>query len=1609
MQTFCVQKAAAMLSHKTGATVKVGYLKVSFPNTIHLQQVLAIDLNQDTLVYANQLSVGIKLTDLLQNKVTINTFNFNGGVFGLYQNEAGKFNFDFLSKVFASSESKPVTNHANPLEFKIKQFSVVNFRFNFNSKPIGLNLKITTKSLRLKLNQMRLDTLLFNVSDLDAEGTFVDLIFEDKPQVVSQSKNTLLPFLLADEVNLKNCGFTFNDKRSDIYFGSKVQQLHAFVKTIDLNKEIIDLEKVNVNGANVNVALLANASKTNEKHSSVGYTVKAQQATFVNSHFKFDYVNEPSITGFDYNHLFLQKVNAGVNDFVYSSNGIKGLVKHASLKEKCGLEIKKLQTLFAYHSQGLELARLYLQTGQSVITNYLNITYPNLTAVAANANTLGINANFKNTKIAFAECLLLYPTLNNYSPIFKNNVQLTLTGKLKGTLGNLTAQNLHVLSNQNSYLTLNGNVQNIIEPNITHINAHVNPCQITLPDVMAIFGKQNLLQLPALPNYFGGKVNWVGSYTQFITHFNVYTNLDAASGVAKVNLEQGSEAVDVQAQLQKINLGYWTGIKPLGAISGKVDVKASQFFTNQINLQTNLQLSQCLWQNLTYKNLNVTSNIAQGDGWVKVNADDDKLKFNLNSTVNFRNQNITADLQLVLADLFAMKMVNQPMRLALNNQTKLVGFNYATATGQSSFSQMQVATTKKKYKLGTLVLMASQNDNNRHLELQADMVKLNLITTDGYDSMVFKTQQVIGSFFDSSQTLPKYAGATAFTLNIQPHAFLTEVVLPNLTTFNGLMVDAKINYATKQLELNTGFDAITYDGLHLKKMNFDVHTTQDSLVTHLSINKVHWQNYTLPMVNFNFSVFNGAGFSQVKVFDTANVRIHLINSWQFFNNNCLSKFINNEVILNDSVWHLPAQHQIAFSQNQVGFDSVLFQNGQSKFALQSVNLTPDKALDIAFDDFDMSHVSQLVENDTALFRGQLNGSLRVFNTDHFQFVSDLLVDDFSFKSKQIGNVHVLASSNQPNVYKLNVDITHQDNKVEVNGEIVNNQLQLDADIDKFSMHTLDVLAMGKLKDGKGYVTGKLNITGTFSQPALTGAIHFVDASTIITDINSRLKLSNQSIKITHDGAVFDNFLIQDSTNQPLQVNGTIKAVSTSFFEFDLAVTSNHFKVLNTTKNDNEVFYGTLILNSEILVSGNSDLPVVNAKLQVLKGSNLTFVVQQDDVKLDIGADVVTIIDKDTNAFLNITDSLPTQSYITGIDFSASFQVDNQSTLTIILDQASGDKIIARGDANLNFGIDKSGKTTLLGKYVLEDGAYFTSFQKIIKREFLIVKGSAIDWTGDPLSGNINITAVYKVKTNAQDLLSAELAGMSEEERNAYRKLLNYNLNLITSGQILKPELRFNIQLEDKDKNAFGGMVDAKLAAVNNDVNELNKQVFSLLILNKFMPPNLINNSASASNASAMSAASTIARNSVNQILTDQLNALSSKHIKGAELNFNIQANDNYTASGSVEQATEFQVGLKKELFNDKLSVQVGSSINMSQSTTNTSTQYVTGDIIVEYILTEDGKYKLKAFRENNYEGLMDGMLYKTGVGFVLGKDFNKIGEVFKLKQDSVALKPDTIK
>jgi hypothetical protein len=491
-------------------------------------------------------------------------------------------------------------------------------------------------------------------------------------------------------------------------------------------------------------------------------------------------------------------------------------------------------------------------------------------------------------------------------------------------------------------------------------------------------------------------------------------------------------------------------------------------------------------------------------------------------------------------------------------------------------------------------------------------------------------------------------------------------------------------------------------------------------------------------------------------------------------------------------------------------------------------------------------------------------------------------------------------------------------------------------------------------------------------------------------LGQKFSLDKDEVKVDREGIHFKDFSLDDSLGNKAILNGSLLTKNYRDYDFDLKLFASDFNLINSTHADNQLFYGKLNMDADIKITGNLEAPVVNAKLQANKNTNLTVVMPGSNPEVQSREGVVNFIDKkkinDTIVKIVINDSIVRHSPFSGLVLNTVIETDTAAVFSMVLDSQTGDALTVQGKSSLAASLDESGKLSLTGLYEVERGSYQFSLN-MLKKRFEIVKGSTITWTGDPLSALVNIKALYKLKASPIDLVEQQLVGQTPTEVNKYKQRLPVEVYLKMGAELMKPQISFDIIIPEQEISKWP-LVDDKLQKLRTDESEMNKQVFALLILGRFVGEDLMQNNTGSTTTGTM------VRQSVSGVLSSQLNRVAGDLIKGVDLNFDFESQDDYS-TGSAQTRTDLKVGMSRTLKNDRIKVNVGTNVPIEGSGTATNASYISSDVQVDYMLSKDGKYMLRTYSKNKYEGVIEGQIVETGLTFIFTVEYDKFKQIFR--------------
>lgn len=1335
--------------------------------------------------------------------------------------------------------------------------------------------------------------------------------------------------IIVNKILLQNIRASFEDGVSSQLINCTAGEIQVIPEKIDLVSQQIKIKKLYIKETDIQM-LVENATIPADKNLNTtnnGWQILVNQTALSNIRFKFDNVHYPKLSkGIDFNHLFFTGINLEMKDAFYNPGKISANINQLTFKEQCGLKLTQLK----------------------------------------------------------ADIILM-------------------NGKINTRLKDLFVSNLLVHTEQATSISLDAHITGLPDVKTAVYDIRLKTLATKKQDLLFWIPQK---KLPVtVPESILLKGHFKGTLNDFATQLDLQSSSGNLNLTAAIKMTSSDTFYKAAIQTKNLDLGYLLNQPAMiGPLSVNAGIKGKNFSYPRMKAELHAVSSSVSYDKYKVHHISLQAHSDKGkiESVLKINDPNLKLQLLCSLTVKANQKSVLLNMNLDGADLKKLKITSENIRSSGKLNLDLKGKTIEEMSGRIHLNNIVVIKDGKKYSFDS-ILMITENDKKHSLfKMESGILNIDYAGTLTLPHIQTALTKHVNQYFSLLKDTIKTTGLMReqdFKLEVQiiPHPFLNEVLLPGLEKFNGATLKADFNTNRDALNLVFFAPLVQYKNTLLSDLNLEVHSNTRSLNYAFSINSFQDGNIRLPLTKISGQIENKVlSFSlQVIHKDSGNKLLIAGDLKQEAGRNYLLH-IKENLVFNNMKWQMTPDNYIRFINKGIYVHHFEMSNQDQRITMNTAGSNETGPLMIQFKKFELATLSQIAEKDTAIIRGEINGSFEVRNLQKSPaFISDLNISNIVYMENTIGNLSIVAdnlSAGPEGKYSAKILLSGQDNKAVIQGTyFANNNQNLDfnMDIDRLNLKSIEGFTAGKVRQTSGYLNGKIHIGGTGNKPEIKGYLGFKDATFNIAYMNTDFTIKDEHIKIDPAGIYFSSFTIRDALGQKAIVDGAVYTKDFRKMKFNLTVKTNTFTVLNTSLRDNPLYFGKVLMSSTIRIKGDESMPEIYINAKLLAGSQLTFVVPASQLNTDIGEGVVVFIDTNTaDHIMGRIDTVLIQNVFKGIDLTANVEISRESTFKVIVDRNSGDSLVVKGDGLFSFSIDPTGKQSLTGTYNLNSGSYNSTFQKVIKRNFKIKPGSTITWSGSLVDATLDITAIYRIRTAPADLLSNELSGSLLSERNAYRKPMYFEVNMIMKGALMKPEITFMLNLDDKDKNAFGGSVYAKVNSLNNDPAELNKQVFALLVLNKFVP------AGAPSNSGENNAVNTMARNSVNQILGDQLNQISDKYIKNVELNFDVKSNDQYTET-SIKQNTEVQVGLKKEFLNKRMSVQIGSNINVQNNgSTTTNASNLTGDMVLEYKITEDGRYRFKAFRENQYAGIIDGLLYKTGIGIIYIRDFDTLQELF---------------
>ena len=749
--------------------------------------------------------------------------------------------------------------------------------------------------------------------------------------------------------------------------------------------------------------------------------------------------------------------------------------------------------------------------------------------------------------------------------------------------------------------------------------------------------------------------------------------------------------------------------------------------------------------------------------------------------------------------------------------------------------------------------------------------------------------------------------------------------------------------------------------------------------------------------------------------DSNNNERNVVSGKYWDDENGMAFSFSDTLLLNYKKWSVAAGNRMLYTLRGIRVSNLVLKNDSAIISVNNRDEILNSPVDIAISNLDVADLTAIFKKDTLTAAGLLNAKLQVglFNKLLPAITGSASITGLKWMQQAVGNLQVNMQQVDDTSVNTSLGLSENGNDVNVEGRyfLNNAKQQFDAlvDIKKLQAWVWAALLKGKVNNAFGNINGLVHFNGKLKAPQWYGQLNFDSTRFSVPQSGNTYSINRQKLLLQYPNVNFNGFTVKDSLGHPLVIDGKLCADNLKKMELELDVKSSGFALLNAPKVVNNQMYGYAGVDANVSIWGLVSRPLVTGDIYLDEKSDITLVVPEKNIDKDASGSVVRFVNRDSFALPSRGMLQPAAESDTGIlkyiNQQLNIHINKQAALTIVMDPTNGDELKLRGAGVMKAGIDPGGNMLLDGAYILDSGYYELNYQ-FSKKRFNVVKGSVINFAGKPTVANIDINAGYIASTAPKDLLGNEVGDVSPAMARSFNKKIPFKVLLSLKGSLNRPSVNFDIEMQDSDtvNKELRYIITNKLRQLNTDVAATNRQVFALLVLDRFVGEQSAD--FFKGNGGGLGG---VSGESVSKFLAAALDEIASDLFKGINADLNLNSFKDFTAARGTSQ-TDLNIEVSKNFLNDRLSVTVGKNFGIESQDGSAKAAKQKGsrflpDVTVDYKLSANGKYMLRSYNKDPFQVILDGYVIETGLAFIVTVDYDLLQELFLKNRQSPGQQP----
>ena len=1285
---------------------------------------------------------------------------------------------------------------------------------------------------------------------------------------------------------------------------------------------------------------------------------------------KYDQLDRPHTPGrFNPAHLHITNIGTYIRLNALTDDSLNVALNTLSATEQSGVKVDAMSLSLVAGGSECRLRDLSLRLPHSHIA-IADITarYRRLADGKVDMGSLRYSALVKSASITPSDLSPVVPQLADY----RNPLQLRLSAS--GTAKRVNVNRLQIISPSGE---LSASADGWYEASKPHASWSVN--------IHDLHSSLKILQPLSYVRLRGS----ASCTTSGVITTAAVVNTDAGSADVNMTLSANRHFSGTLAA-SDIALGTLLNDSRLGDVSASLSLSGSLPKGKRPTVTAEGEVSKFAYNGYTYSNININGSYA--DNTVKGSLIIDDPNISLVAQGEYadlgKGKQLVVEAQLdhfrPSVTRLTDKWGDAVFSSSITADLQASGVN--DSKGVVTIGHFRMQSSSDTCTINNLQVRGGFDSHEHYLVMESDFGYAMLTGHFNYSSLVSSVTSQIGRHIPVIAPKNKdYEGDNNFTLiaHLNSTKWMRPLLGVPLDIRRPLLLRTNVSDASKSMVVECEAPLFIYDGATFSHANVNLHSHADSLICSAEVKK-HQDNGDILDLSTHCNAADNLVDMSLGWLNEGKSR-GCLNATSSFGKNSQGVTYAHVVVkpsdltIGDKTW-LVKSSDIHYTPKHIDIREFTIAHDRQHIIVNgTASASKSDSLHIDLNGIDVRYVLDLVNFHPVDFDGSASGkALIVAPFGDMSAHADLTVRDFLFERGRMG---VLSANVNWNKQESQIDIDAiandgDDARTIIKGYVSPKRDYIDLGIQADSTHIdfMHSFTESFISEIDGRAVGKVRLAGPLSTINLTGQL-VVNGSAMISPLNCRYTLDNDTVTLVPDEIELKNAVIRDAYGNAGYVNGFIHHKHLTRLSYDLEVAADNLLAYDIRSFGDDTFYGTVFADGTVGIHGRSGYLRMDIDVTPRHGSTFVYnastndqISNQEFIKWN---DVTSLIPNSSSLIPNSSSLIPNSSSDMFINFNIN--CTPEATIRLLMDSRTNDYITMQGNGMLRATYYNKGAFNLFGTYTLAHGTYGITIQNIIKKNFTFREGGTFVFGGNPYDATLNLQAIHTVN------------GVSLADLNVGNSFTNNTIKvncLMNIGGIARnPQVSF-----DLDMPTVSSDEKQMIRSVLNSEDELNQQVVYLLGIGRFYPTGT-NNSASREQSETSLAMQSLLSGTISSQISSVLNTV----IKNDNWNFGA----NISTGDEGWNNAEYEGTVNGRLLNNRLLIngQFGYRDNVNTANTN-----FIGDFDIRYLLMPNGNLALKVYNQTNDRYFTKSSLNTQGVGIIMKKDFRSIIDLFGKKK-----------